>query len=178
LFHDVPPKVFLDIFDKHQHEGRVILPLLKTIEILMNRLCIKSLIKDKTFSLDLLKRLKEETKNCSDVPLLTAILNVATGIIVSIKTSPEAMTFVGELLVHEFPRIRSLTAEKLYVRLLETDPELGDGNAGIRLLLDHSWEFDGGENQSVNEMALQVFKAFDIDAQFHPEEANTCSGEM
>jgi hypothetical protein len=164
--------VFLDIFGKHQHEGRVILPLLKTIEILMNRMCIEKLVSDTAFSSDLLEKLKEEAKYCTDIPRLTAILNVATGLIASIKTSPKAMAFVCELLVHEYPRIRSLAAEKLYVRLLETDPDLHDGHAGIKLLLESSWEFEGCKGQTIDETAFQVSRAFEIEAYFHPENSD------
>eukprot|EP00536_Pseudo-nitzschia_multiseries_P008637 jgi/Psemu1/257408/estExt_Genewise1Plus.C_2220030 len=161
--------VFLDLFKKHQHEGRVILPLLKTIEILLNRGCIEQLVKEKSFSLSLLERLREESETCNDITRLTAIISVSTGLIASVKTSKEAVAFVCGLLIHEFPRIRSVAAEKLYVQLLETDPELGGDHAAIRILLEHNWESDqtppGGIDRKT--AVQEVAKAFEVENLVH-----------
>ena len=61
--------VFLMLFKKHQREGRVILPLLKTIDLLISRLCIDELIQDADFSRSLLQHLEEEEKECKDVSM-------------------------------------------------------------------------------------------------------------
>jgi len=158
--------VFLDIFEKHQHEGRVVLPLLKTIEMILNRGCIEHLVREKSFSSLLLERLREESKDCTDIKRLMAIISVSTGLIISVQISKETVSFVCSLLAHEFPRIRSVAAEKLYVQLLETDPELGGDHAAVRLLLEHNWECDqtppGGIDRTtaINE----VTNAFEIES--------------
>jgi hypothetical protein len=147
----------LGLLGKHKGDGRVILPLLKTMDTLMNRMCIDRLIKDKKYASSLISNLQEERKGCADVPRLHAILNVGTGLILSLKDSPEATGFVCEFLTHEYPRIRSLAAEKLYVRLQETDPDLDEQHNAIRLLLYHSWEVeDCTGSQGHSGMALQV----------------------
>jgi len=161
--------VFLGIFDKHKYVGRVILPLLKTIDILMNRRCIEQLIRKYSFSLSLLGKLRVESKGCTDMKRLTAILNVATGLIISIVESKEIVAFVCDFLVHEFPRIRSLAAEKLYVRLLETDPDLGENHAGVQILLSHNWESDVILQEIDRNAAIQeVLKAFEVDKMLFP----------
>lgn len=73
--------VLLELFHKHQHDGRVILPLLKTISLLMNRLCIDRLIHDASFSSSLLAYLKEEESTCKDVHRLSAIIDVSLGLV-------------------------------------------------------------------------------------------------
>jgi hypothetical protein len=73
--------VFLTLFEKHQREGRVILPLLKTIDLLISRVCIDELIQDVIFSRSLLQHLEEEEKECKDVHRLFAIINVSLGLL-------------------------------------------------------------------------------------------------
>jgi hypothetical protein len=73
--------VFLTLFEKHQYEGRVILPLLKTIDLLISRVCIDELIQDVDFSRSLLQHLEEEEKECKDVHRLFAIVNVSLGLL-------------------------------------------------------------------------------------------------
>jgi hypothetical protein len=106
---------------------------------------------------------------------LVAILNVATGLIISIVESKEIVAFVCDFLVHQFPRIRSLAAEKLYVRLLETDPDLGENHTAVQILLSHNWESDDENLQEIDrDTAIQeVLKAFEIDKMLHLAAAKT-----
>lgn len=135
----------------------------------MNRRCIEQLIRKYSFSLSLLGKLRVESKGCTDMKRLTAILNVATGLIISIVESKEIVAFVCDFLVHEFPRIRSLAAEKLYVRLLETDPDLGENHAGVQILLSHNWESDVILQEIDRNAAIQeVLKAFEVDKMLFP----------
>jgi hypothetical protein len=140
----------------------VTLPLLKTIDMLMNRMCIEPLILDESFSLPLLSKLRDDIRGCNDVPRLHATLDVSIGLIRSIKSSPEAIAFVCFFLMHQFPRIRSLAAEKLYVRIQETDPDLNRDHVAMTLLLHHSWEVQDGGQEKYNVSALQVSEAFHL----------------
>ena len=134
--------------------------------MLMNRGCLEKLISDKSFYLSLLDYLRKESKSCKDVQRLTAILSVSTGLIVSVEASHEAVALVCSFLAHEFPRVRSLAAEKLYVRLLETDPELGQDHVAIRFMLEHDWESNGSlEEVNRNESIREMAKAFEIDSE-------------
>ncbi|KAG7348074.1 tubulin folding cofactor D [Nitzschia inconspicua] len=161
-------QVFLNLFKKHKGEGRVILPLLKTIDLLICRECIEALVLDEAFTSQLLALLKMETDCCTDIPRLHFILNVSTGLIRSIKQSADATAFVCSFLTHEFPRIRSLAAEKLYVRIQETDPDLNDDHRAMKLLLHHSWEVEGGEQEG-RDVAREVLEVFLLDEGFRSE---------
>ena len=152
--------VFLELFRKHHGEARVVLPLLKTIDMLLNRGCLERLTSEESlFYVSLLDHLAIESTSCRDVKRLTAIISVSTGLIGSVRTSQKALSLACSLLTHEFPRVRSLSAEKLYVRLLETDPELGEDHTAVKLLLEHDWESDG----NLAEIHCEVTKTFEID---------------
>jgi hypothetical protein len=58
----------------------VVLPLLKTITLLMNRMCVDSLVQNGSFSSSLLSLLQKEEIECKDVHRLTAIINVSLGL--------------------------------------------------------------------------------------------------
>ena len=73
--------VLLNLFVIHRREGRVILPLLKTISLLMNRMCIDRLLRDSDFSAELLSHLVEEEKDCKDIHRLNASVDVALGML-------------------------------------------------------------------------------------------------
>lgn len=145
----------------------------------MNRGCIEQLIKKKSFALSLLEKLVMVLKGCKDIRRLTAILNVATGLLDSVSESKEILKFICGFLLHDFPRIRSFAAEKLYVRLLETDPELAGGgelsnnngdinnnnnsNRGIQILLSYNWECNEIILNQENTTFQEILKAFEID---------------
>lgn len=158
--------VFLELFDRHQHEGRVTLPLLKTIDSLLNRMCLDSLVAKEAFTLSLLQNLREEAKGCTDTQSLTAILNVSCGMIGSSSNSNEFICFVCDFLRHQFPRIRCIAAEKLYIRVLETNIGLNESHPAVELLLNHSWGSDEFDSEMHKDTATEVSKAFgtqDID---------------
>jgi hypothetical protein len=139
----------------------VILPLLKTIDLLMSRICIDSLIQDERFSTVLLLHLKEEETQCKDVHRLFAIITVALGLLRGNYTERDALEFVCQImLAHRFPRVRRFTAEHFYVRLLESPELVGDGGGddnhpALELLLNNPWDGDLDETK-VKEMAKEV----------------------
>jgi hypothetical protein len=59
----------------------VILPLLKTIDLLIKHICMDHLIEEGIFSRKLISYLKQDEKNCQDVPRLFALIDVALGMI-------------------------------------------------------------------------------------------------
>jgi len=71
----------LGLFGKHSNEGRVLLPLLKTLTLLTNRLCIDGLINDASFSRKLLMYLTKEERISTDVHRLAAIIDVTMGLV-------------------------------------------------------------------------------------------------
>ena len=73
----------LELFRTHRRDARVILPLLKTLDILVSHRCLDDLILDGTspFRESLLELLAKEAKNCSDVHRLFACIDVALGLV-------------------------------------------------------------------------------------------------
>ena len=78
--------VLLWLFEKHSRQGRVILPLLKSIDMLMSRGCLDHLILDVDFSRSLLSHLQAEETNCNDVHRLLAIIIVSLGLLAGSET--------------------------------------------------------------------------------------------
>ena len=116
--------------------------------------------------MSLIEYLSKESQSCKDIKRLGAILGVSTNIIVSVNCNKEALAFVCGFLGHEFPHVRSLAAEKLYVRLLDTNPELGEDHTAIRLLLNHDWGSNGTSEDIIrNESIQMITKAFELDDQ-------------
>ena len=77
------PIVLLDIFKSHSRNARVILPLLKTLDVLVSHRCLDDLILDSSnpFLGTLLELLTKEGKNCGDVHRLFACIDVALGLV-------------------------------------------------------------------------------------------------
>lgn len=66
--------IFLHLMKRHHREGRVILPLLKTLDVLFTHQCLDELVTSKTsFAETLLLNLMAEEKDCQDVHRLFAI---------------------------------------------------------------------------------------------------------
>lgn len=83
----------MNLFEKHKHDGRVILPLLKSLALLMNRLCIEHLTHDASFSSSLLNHLVDEESTCKDVHRLAAIIDVALGLLGTAATCQKVRTY-------------------------------------------------------------------------------------
>ena len=137
--------------------------------MLIDRLCLESLIGQESFTRSLLAKLQSEVSKTTDIACITAIMNVSSGLICpSSASQKEAVAFLCGLLRHQFPHIRRLAAEKLYVRLLETDFGANDDqSAGVDILVNHPWESDEGKpfDRSANfcEAASQVSKALHVE---------------
>jgi Tubulin folding cofactor D C terminal len=145
------------LFEKHQHDGRVTLPLLKTIDLLLNRLCLDSLIGTVSFTIALLRNLREEAKGCTDTQRLLAILNVSCDLIgPETRNGGGFVLFVCDFLRHPFPRVRCIAAEKLYIRLLESNVAIDETHPVVGLLLHHSWESDDGDLEFHMKMVTAV----------------------
>lgn len=75
--------VLLKLFEKHQKEGRVILPLLKTIELLISQRSLDCLLQNENsgFPPSLVDHLKKEARGCKDVKRLLGIADVLVGLV-------------------------------------------------------------------------------------------------
>ena len=62
--------------------------------------------------------------------------------------------------MHPYPRIRRLTAEQLYVKLVE-QAGVDDGHHVLEILLNSPWDGDSSEAEAAS-FALQVAASLDV----------------
>ena len=143
----------LKLFELHRKDGRVILPLLKTLDVLLSHGVFDSLMKDFDidFSSKLMAQLRMECRGCRDVQRLVAAVSVALGLLVSDQTrvvQEDVLPFLMIMLAHRYPRVRRWTAEQLYVHLLEGGCAVSGSCNGrgidrvMELLMEVSWDDD------------------------------------
>ena len=136
------------LLTRHHQADRITVPLMKTMALLLesNLLCFlfeERQTKDGNattttatdFGGRLYDALRDEIQKCAAVPKLSAAISVLIGLLPSDtaterKTLRALMLFLG----HKFPKVRKLTAERLYTRLLVHDEivneeKVGDGTA-------------------------------------------------
>ena len=72
-------EVLLDLFHSHRREGRVILPLLKAVELLLSHQCLDDLVWNHScgFKHSLLVCVFDEAKHCKNVHRQFACVDVA-----------------------------------------------------------------------------------------------------
>ena len=75
-------KALISLFNRHSRDGRVILPLLKTIDHLLSQGGLDQLLsKNDPFPRILLLKLKIEINRCTDVRRLFAAIGVLVGLV-------------------------------------------------------------------------------------------------
>jgi len=124
--------VLLSLFLLYPGEDRVILPLMKTIELLLENeifdfLCATSTESATSTSLssttelafgeDLLMKVKKELYRSTNVVKLFTSLNIALTLLRFISLKPLAFELVLELLGHRYPRVRKHSAEQFHTKL-------------------------------------------------------------
>ena len=87
---------FLGLFENHKREGRVINPLLKTIDLLLSRMCIDRLVQNDAFANRVLYHLREEEKGCKDIHRLFSIINVSLGLLRCSEKNDKVRKFLLE----------------------------------------------------------------------------------
>jgi hypothetical protein len=143
-------QAFLDVLNENRRKGRVVLPLLKTMEKLFNRGLLDDLLSKRglQFAPRLLGCLQVETKGCSDIYRLLSAVGVALGLLSQLNDNSvnrDVLKFMLEMLAHEFPRVRKHTADNLYVRLLEDPsvlPKQDNEGSILDMLLQGQWQSD------------------------------------
>lgn len=154
--------VLLSLFSEHAGEDRVILPLMKTLELLLEAevfdfLCCAT---PPTFGVDLLSKVKKELHRSTNVVKLFTGLNIALSLLkFSSELSKVAMALLLELLGHRYPRVRKHAAEQFYTKLIIddrlVDPEVYD--LVLSQLSLTVWDADvASARQERNEIAAAV----------------------
>lgn len=163
----------LELFVRHRKDGRVILPLLKTLDVLLSHGSLDTLIiggavtNAASFPSSLISQLRIECKGCTDVQRLVASVPVALGLLASDQTDiiqQDVLPFLMTMLAHRYPRVRRWTAEQFYVRLLEDGSVVGDDTEqqgkslerALQLLLEVAWDDDLDSPGNVRESRNRV----------------------
>jgi len=153
-------KAFIRLFDEHTKDGRVILPLLVTLDKLLSHRSLDELLQEQRsdFSNQLVARIRKESSQCTDIKRVMAIIPVALGLLDASDIDlvhNTLLPFIMRLLVHRYPRIRRCTAEQLYVKLLEDSsvvPNTEHIDKVVSLLSEVAWDREK-VRQSRNQVA-------------------------
>lgn len=127
------------LLTRHHQDDRVTIPLMKTIAVLLENNLLEFLFetnddaasdkpsrKSSEFGSRLYDALRDEIQKCTAVPKLSAAISVLVGLLPSDnETENRVLKALLLFLAHRFPKVRKLTAERLYTRLL-LDEEIID----------------------------------------------------
>jgi len=141
------------LLSRHQGDDRVSIPVMKTLATLLESNLLQFLFDEgqretasssqpttsSEFGTRLYDALRDEIQKCTAVPKLSAGIAVLVGLLPS-DTHTQSRTLKALLLflAHRFPKVRKLTAERLYTRLLVyeemVDEEKVRGGGSLHLL--------------------------------------------
>eukprot|EP00041_Stephanoeca_diplocostata_P031627 m.989891 g.989891 ORF g.989891 m.989891 type:complete len:1244 (-) comp23999_c0_seq3:287-4018(-) len=137
----------LTVFKSHAHDERVVIPLLKTMDLLFTHDAIGHLIRDSgdTFPDSLYDHCKAAIHKSANVPKIRSGVDVLCGLIGSTEAvRKRALSTLLVYLCHKYPRVRKFTAEKLYVALLSLEDVFPEdvGSAVDDILTETRWDDD------------------------------------
>ncbi|KAL3803856.1 hypothetical protein HJC23_004018 [Cyclotella cryptica] len=143
-------EVFLGLFRRNKRNGRVLLPLLATLDKLLTHGYLDELLdmRNGEFSDSLLSSLSDDATGCTDVKRLLAIVDVSINLlqphlqtIGSVKE--KVLPFVMSMLLNPYPRVRRFVAEQLFAKLTVDGESMFDDHSRLeeanQLLLNVVW---------------------------------------
>lgn len=129
----------INIFESNRSNDRVVIPLLKTIEILLRNSIFDFLRAfENSFPVELLLNVKEEMKTSNDIGKLRACIDVL--LLLLLFEDPVRHSAVKELVIllgHKYPRIRTYSSEVLYLQFLADNYAIGPSGKEIETLIDN-----------------------------------------
>ncbi|CAK4917202.1 unnamed protein product [Aphanomyces euteiches] len=136
----------VSLFQKHTKDDRVITPLMKTIAYCLEEGVFDFLHRDgDVFGNAIYEAVRTEITKSSDMHKISAGLSVLLGLLPS-QENVEKRTFRGlcVCLGHRFPKVRKLTAEKLYTRLILHDDLMKkhEMDTILSILSETAWDAD------------------------------------
>ena len=160
-------EVFLGLFRRFKRNGRVLLPLLSTLDKLLSHGYLEELLilNNGNFIRNLMTSLSNEASGCSDVKRLLAIVRVSLNLIqLDMETSAamreSVLPLVMSLLLNPYPRVRQYTAEQLYVKIEEDGDKLFGSQASLedatRLLLNVAWHDEYDDHSHISNARNQI----------------------
>jgi len=137
------------LFEEHRGDDRVVLPLMKTVEVLLNAEVLNFLSDSPApnFGTGMLALVKGELHRSTNVVKLFTGLNVGLALLhVAGAVRYSAMSLVLELLGHRYPRVRKHAAEQFYDKLLVDDRSVAPAvyDLVLDMLRTTVWDADMG----------------------------------
>lgn len=109
----------LRVFDEFKKNDRVIVPLIKTIQLLFKRGVFEPIFESSTFQIDLFARIKAEMVKCGDTKKIRGCVDVICFLVnANDPLRTNSLRALVTLLGHPFPQIRRYAAEQLYLLLI------------------------------------------------------------
>jgi hypothetical protein len=115
------------LFDSNRGDNRVILPLLRTTDLLLQNKVFDGINRTPhPFCFNLYAHVKSEVQGSRDVAKINAATDVLIGLLgMGDPSRAHALRFCLGLLGHKFPKVRKHAAEQLYVQFLSDSHVIG-----------------------------------------------------
>lgn len=136
---------FLGLLQKHTRQSRVVVPVLKTLEVLLMHQCFDPLIQGTSEFADLAGScLEQELLDCSDIMRLMLMTDVTCALLRASPSNHDTeKKLVGLLcrqLHSQYPRIRSHVSQQLYVVLHDQPHLLTEQDSDVLdLIIETAW---------------------------------------
>lgn len=160
------------ILQQYKRCDRVIIPALKTIEILFSKNMLIMEPHGPRFCTGILDSLSAELKGSKDFSKLyagIAILGYIASLLEPISTAAfcQLLTFLG----HRYPKIRKVSAEQVYLVLLQNADLMGgdDIEKVLEIMGDTCWE---GDIEVAKHQRLQLFNIAGLETGLLPKTSN------
>ncbi|KAK2169865.1 hypothetical protein LSH36_6g04004 [Paralvinella palmiformis] len=140
---------------------RVILPGLKMIEQLQCNGCFTNLAEENHhFGMDLYVVCKEEITQCGDPQKLLASIDVFCGLLQFTEcVLKKVLTQLMIFLCHKYPKVRKMTANKLYEAMLTYDDLVAEDNLDevLSILSETQWDKPVSEVKPLRNKLCELF---------------------
>ncbi|ETM99131.1 hypothetical protein PPTG_18987 [Phytophthora nicotianae INRA-310] len=159
------------LLTRHHQDDRVTIPLMKTMALLLESNLLRFLFEKRQaedgsdtnitdFGERLYSALRDEIQKCTAVPKLSAAISVLIGLLPSDpETESKTLRALVLFLGHKFPKVRKLTAEKLYTRFLLHDAIIDEEkyDTVVEILSDTAWDASISQVRSARNELLELF---------------------
>jgi hypothetical protein len=133
------------ILNVYKGDPRVIIPVFKSLDILLSQMCFSNLTADiSDFGQLLYLRIRGEIAKSTNVNKIMAAVNVLLGLLqLGEPLNKQSLSVLVMLLAHPFPKVRRVTAENLYTRLQAEEESLGIQDTFeqvMNVIMDTPWD--------------------------------------
>jgi hypothetical protein len=155
-------RCLLTLLEEHSRNGRVVLPVLKTLNLVFSHRHLDKVVQSEGgLAGHLLQALQHEAVS-KDVSCLFAIVDVTVALLIAAPVDKDverrALAFLCTMLTHKFPRVRSYSAEQFYLCLLESDSD--EREPTLNLVLNTTWASESFTSQ--RKVAVEIAKSLNV----------------